>query len=225
MRKPGESVYCLSFWRDKFKGKSGDEPYFDVAEDGISAGKVMRIYVDAKRFPTWEKWKDEEDKARACAYIGNASMCGYFVKGGTSYPLSASPAFMIEQPELPGLDTILWVNVLCPNETEFHWAVEEAKKAAELKAKNLAPSELYAPFNNVQYRHREAAESDIDAFLRRNGVTPATAENDGTYDGAYGRKIYGPVPDDIKALLKKIGLGASECGNTLGELFQKWGVQ
>ena len=65
----------------------------------------------------------------------------------------------------------------------------------------------------------------IDAFLRRNGVTPATAENDGTYDGTYGRKIYGPVPDDIKALLKKIGLGASECGNTLGELFQKWGVQ
>ncbi len=225
MRKPGESVYCLSFWRNKLHGKSGDEPYFDVAEDGISAGKVMRIYVDAKRFPTWQKWKDEADKARACAYIGNASMCGYFVKGGTSYPLSASPAFMIEQPELPGLDTILWINVLCPNESEFHWAVEEAKKTAELKAKNLAPSELYAPFNNVQYRHREAAESDIDAFLRRNGVTPATAENDGTYDGAYGRKIYGPVPDDIKALLKKIGLGASECGNTLGELFQKWGVQ
>lgn len=78
---------------------------------------------------------------------------------------------------------------------------------------------------NVRYRHREAAESDIDAFLRRNGVTPATAENDGTYDGTYGRKIYGPVPDDIKALLKKIGLGASECGNTLGELFQRWGVQ
>lgn len=102
---------------------------------------------------------------------------------------------------------------------------KKQKKTAELKAKNLAPSELYAPFNNVQYRHREAAESDIDAFLRRNGVTPATAENDGTYDGAYGRKIYGPVPDDIKALLKKIGLGASECGNTLGELFQKWGVQ
>lgn len=94
------------------------------------------------------------------------------------------------------------------------------QKTAELKAKNLAPSELYAPFNNVQYRHREAAESDIDAFLRRNGVTPATAENDGTYDGTYGRKIYGPVPDDIKALLKKIGLGASECGNTLGELFR-----
>ena len=43
MRKPGESVYCLSFWRNKFQGKSGDEPYFDVAEDGISAGKVMRI--------------------------------------------------------------------------------------------------------------------------------------------------------------------------------------
>lgn len=223
MRKPGESVYCLSFWRNKFHGKSGDEPYFDVAEDGISAGKVMRIYVDAKRFPTWEKWKDEADKARACAYIGNASMCGYFVKGGTSYPLSASPAFMIERPELPGLDTILWINVVCPNESEFHWAVEEAKKTAELKAKNLAPSELYAPFNNVQYRHREAAESDIDAFLRRNGITPATAESDGTYDGTYGRKIYGPIPDDIKALLKKIGLGASECGNTLGELFQKWG--
>ena len=123
------------------------------------------------------------------------------------------------------VDTILWINVLCPNESEFHWAVEEAKKTAELKAKNLAPSEFYAPFNNVRYRHREAAESDIDAFLRRNGVTPATAENDGTYDGTYGRKIYGPVPDDIKALLKKIGLGASECGNTLGELFQKWGVQ
>ena len=35
----------------------------------------------------------------------------------------------------------------------------------------------------------------------------------------------GPVPDDIKALLKKIGLSASECGNTLGELFQRWGVQ
>ena len=140
MRKPGESVYCLSFWRDKFKGKSGDEPYFDVAEDGISAGKVMRIYVDAKRFPTWQKWKDEADKARACAYIGNASMCGYFVKGGTSYPLSASPAFMIERPELPGLDTILWINVLCPNESEFHWAVEEAKKRPNSRRRTWLPA-------------------------------------------------------------------------------------
>ena len=140
MRKPGESVYCLSFWRNKFHGKSGDEPYFDVAEDGISAGKVMRIYVDAKRFPTWEKWKDEEDKARACAYIGNASMCGYFVKGGTSYPLSASPAFMIERPELPGLDTILWINVVCPNESEFHWAVEEAKKRPNSRRRTWLPA-------------------------------------------------------------------------------------
>lgn len=142
MRKPGESVYCLSFWRNKFHGKSGDEPYFDVAEDGISAGKVMRIYVDAKRFPTWEKWKDEADKARACAYIGNASMCGYFVKGGTSYPLSASPAFMIERPELPGLDTILWINVVCPNESEFHWAVEEAKKNGRTQSEEPGPQRI-----------------------------------------------------------------------------------
>lgn len=221
MRKPDESVCCLSFWRDKFQGKSGDEPYFDVVEGGISAGKVMRVYVDAKRFPTWQKWKDEADKARACAYIGKTPMRGYFVKGGTAYPLSASPAFMIERPELPGLDTILWINVLCPNESEFHWAVEEAEKAAALKAKNLAPSELYAPFNNVQYRHREAAESDLDAFLRRNGIESMAAEAGGICDA----KVYGPVPEDIKKLLQKNGLTAAESGNTLGELFQKWGVQ
>ena len=67
-------------------------------------------------------------------------MCGYFVKGGTSYPLSASPAFMIERPELPGLDTILWINVLCPNESEFHWAVEEAKKRPNSRRRTWLPA-------------------------------------------------------------------------------------
>ena len=225
MRKPGESVYCLSFWRDKFKGKSGDEPYFDVAEDGISAGKVMRIYVDAKRFPTWQKWKDEADKARACAYIGNASMCGYFVKGGTSYPLSASPAFMIERPELPGLDTILWINVLCPNESEFHWAVEEAKKKrpnSRRRTRLPANSMRRSTMSSIDTGRPQRAilthfSGGTGSRLQRQRMTAHMTEHTGERFTGLSRMI-------SKALLKKIGLGASECGNTLGELFQKWRI-
>lgn len=221
MRRPNESIYCLNFWRNRFHGKSGDEPYFDVVGDGISTGKVLRVYVDARRFPTWSEWKMEADKARACAYVGESSMRGFYVKSGTAYPLCANPAFMVEGAEAPYLDPILWVNVLCPSESEFNWAVDEAKKVAALKAKKLGSSELYAPFNNVQYRHREAAESEIDAFLRRNGIESAAAEAGGVSD----MKTYGSVPDDIKELLGQNGLDASECGDTLGELFRKWGVQ
>lgn len=149
MERPNEAIYCLNFWQNKFHGKSGDEPYFDVVEGGFQSGKKMCVYVDARRFPTWSEWKTEADKARACAYVGESTLHGYFIKSGTAYPLSAAPPFMIEAAPASYLDPILWINVLCPSESEFHWAVAEAKNAAELKSKKLGPSELYAPFCNV----------------------------------------------------------------------------
>lgn len=164
MERPNEAIYCLNFWRNKFHGKSDDEPYFDVVEGGFQSGKKMRVYVDARRFPTWSEWKTEADKARACAYVGESTLHGYFIKSGTAYPLSAAPPFMIEAAPASYLDPILWINVLCPSESEFHWAVAEAKNAAELKSKKLGPSELYAPFCNVQYPHKEVLESELEAF-------------------------------------------------------------
>lgn len=128
---------------------------------------------------------------------------------------------MIEAAPASYLDPILWINVLCPSESEFHWAVAEAKNAAELKSKKLGPCELYAPFCNVQYPHKEVLESELEAFLRKNGIETAGAEADGISD----KKAYGPLPEDIKKLLRENGLDASECGDTLGELFQRWGIE
>lgn len=221
MERPNEAIYCLNFWRNKFHGKSGDEPYFDVVEGGFQSGKKMRVYVDARRFPTWSEWKTEADKARACAYVGESTLHGYFIKSGTAYPLSAAPPFMIEAAPASYLDPILWINVPCPSESEFHWAVAEAKNAAELKSKKLGPSELYAPFCNVQYPHKEVPESELEAFLRTNGIETARA----AAGGVSGEKTYGPLPEDIKKLLRENGLDASECGDTLGELFQRWGIE
>lgn len=107
MERPSEAIYCLNFWRNKFRGKSGDEPYFDVVEGGFQSGKKMRVYVDARRFPTWSEWKTEADKARACAYVGESTLHGYFIKSGTAYPLSAAPPFMIEAAPASYLDPIL----------------------------------------------------------------------------------------------------------------------
>ena len=69
--------------------------------------------------------------------------------------------------------------------------------------------------------HKEVLESELEAFLRTNGIETAGAEADGISD----EKTYGPVPEDIKKLLRENGLDASECGDTLGELFQRWGIE
>lgn len=84
MERPNEAIFCLNFWRNKFHGKSGDEPYFDVVEGGFQSGKKMRVYVDARRFPTWSEWKTEADKARACAYVGESTLHGISAQRGPS---------------------------------------------------------------------------------------------------------------------------------------------
>lgn len=221
MKKSSEQIYCLNFWRNRFHGKSGEEPYFDVLEDGVTAGKKMRVFVAAQRFQTWDDWKFEADKARACAYVGESATHGYFVKSGSSYPLCENPAFMIEKPEIPYLDIVFWINVMCSDSVAFHCALAQAKELAELKAKSLSPGEIYVPFHNAHRRHKATEETGLDAFLKKNGVAMPQTENCGVHDG----EIYGPVPDDIKTLLQKAGLYASDDGDTLGELFQRWGVQ
>ena len=87
--------------------------------------------------------------------------------------------------------------------------------------KSWGQVELYVPFCNVQYPHKEVLESELEAFLRKNGIETAGAEADGISD----EKTYGPLPEDIKKLLRENGLDASECGDTLGELFQRWGIE
>jgi len=57
--------------------------------------------------------------------------------------------------------------------------------------------------------------------LRTNGIETARA----AAGGVSGEKTYGPLPEDIKKLLRENGLDAPECGDTLGELFQRWGIE
>lgn len=51
--------YSLRVWRSA-GGMDGNEPYFEEGREsrGLNSCPVIRVYVDARLFSTWESWKN-----------------------------------------------------------------------------------------------------------------------------------------------------------------------
>lgn len=121
--------YSLRAWRSA-GGTDGNEPYFEEGHErrGLNSCPVIRVYVDARLFSTWESWKEEAERAKLGAIKGtdHRGEPTFFI--GTGGDFSGDPAFIVEL--IPGIGTRLWINVLCPSESEFY----RAKAAAEAEA-------------------------------------------------------------------------------------------
>ena len=96
--------YSLQAWRDA-GGEDGNEPYFeeDVQRRGLDYCPVIRVYVDARIFSTWEAWKAEAERAKLGAIKGKDIYGGLAFFGGVGYSFSGNPAFLVE--EIPGYGT------------------------------------------------------------------------------------------------------------------------
>lgn len=121
--------YSLHVWRSA-GGMDGNEPYFEEGREsrGLNSCPVIRVYVDARLFSTWENWKEEAERAKLGAIKGtdHRGEPTFFIGPGGDF--SGDPAFIVEL--IPGIGTRLWINVLCPSESEFY----RAKAAAEAEA-------------------------------------------------------------------------------------------
>ena len=121
--------YSLRAWRSA-GGTDGNEPYFDEGRSsrGLNSFPGIRVYVDARLCSTWESWMDEADRAKLGAIKGtdHRGEPTFFIGPGGDF--SGAPAFIVEL--IPGIGTRLWINVLCPSESEFY----RAKAAAEAEA-------------------------------------------------------------------------------------------
>lgn len=96
--------YSLQAWRDA-GGEDGNEPYFeeDVQRRGLDYCPVIRVYVDARIFSTWEAWKAEAERAKLGAIKGKDIYGGLAFFGGVGYSFSGNPAFLVE--DIPGYGT------------------------------------------------------------------------------------------------------------------------
>lgn len=101
--------YSLQAWRDA-GGEDGNEPYFeeDVQRRGLDYCPVIRVYVDARIFSTWEAWKAEAERAKLGAIKGKDIYGGLAFFGGVGYSFSGNPTFLVE--EIPGYGTRIGKN-------------------------------------------------------------------------------------------------------------------
>ena len=109
--------FNMTYWRSR--GGQG-VPYYDE----LPEQRKQRVYIDAAIFTKWEQWKSQADIARDAAIMGENCMTRAFVKRGDTLPLSADPPFMAERNWIT-FDYRIWINVLCPSETEFYRAVAD----------------------------------------------------------------------------------------------------
>lgn len=86
--------YSLQAWRDA-GGEDGNEPYFeeDVQRRGLDYCPVIRVYVDARIFSTWEAWKAEAERAKLGAIKGKDIYGGLAFFGGVGDSFPAIPPF------------------------------------------------------------------------------------------------------------------------------------
>ena len=126
--------YSLSAWR-KAGGVDGAEPYYeeDAELHGMRREPVLRVYVDAALFPEWEAWKAEAERAKLGVIKGANPVGGFTYFGGSGYTLSGDPAFIVE--DVRGIGMRLWINVLCPCESEFYRAKHDAAEEAENRSR------------------------------------------------------------------------------------------
>lgn len=114
--------FNLSYWREH---GGQDLPYYDE----LPAQRKQRVYIDAAIFTRWETWKVQADIAREAAVMGQNPMTQGWVKRGDALPLSADPPFMAEYNRFTQ-EYRLWINALCPSESEFKRAVAACAERA-----------------------------------------------------------------------------------------------
>ena len=169
--------YSLQAWRDA-GGEDGNEPYFeeDVQRRGLDYCPVIRVYVDARIFSAWEAWKAEAERAKLGAIKGKDIYGGLAFFGGVGYSFSGNPAFLVE--EIPGYGTRIWINVLCPNESEFCRAKADAEEEVEererwAKKHGMAANALNCPqyaARTTRYCSLQSQRSELEKQLERWGI-------------------------------------------------------
>ena len=163
--------YSLQAWRDA-GGEDGNEPYFeeDVQRRGLDYCPVIRVYVDARIFSAWEAWKAEAERAKLGAIKGKDIYGGLAFFGGVGYSFSGNPAFLVE--DIPGYGTRIWINVLCPNESEFCRAKADAEEeAARRKRHGVAVNALSDSQRTTRYCSLQNQRSELEKQLERWGGT------------------------------------------------------
>lgn len=162
----------IDFWaRRDAGGEDGNEPYFeeDVQRRGLDYCPVIRVYVDARIFSTWEAWKAEAERAKLGAIKGKDIYGGLAFFGGVGYSFSGNPAFLVE--DIPGYGTRIWINVLCPNESEFCRAKADAEEeAARRKRHGVAVNALSDSQRTTRYCSLQNQRSELEKQLGRWGV-------------------------------------------------------
>ena len=162
--------YSLQAWRDA-GGEDGNEPYVeeDVQRRGLDYCPVIRVYVDARIFSAWEAWKAEAERAKLGAIKGKDIYGGLAFFGGVGYSFSGNPAFLVE--EIPGYGTRIWINVLCPNESEFCRAKADAEEeAARRNRHGVAANALSDSQRTTRYCSLQSQRSELEKQLERWGI-------------------------------------------------------
>lgn len=162
--------YSLQAWRDA-GGEDGNEPYFeeDTQRRGLDYCPVIRVYVDARIFSAWEAWKAEAERAKLGAIKGKDIYGGLAFFGGVGYSFSGNPAFLVE--EIPGYGTRIWINVLCPNESEFCRAKADAAEETTRRSRcGMAANTLNNSKRTTQYCSLLNQRSELEKQLERWGI-------------------------------------------------------
>ena len=162
--------YSLRAWRDA-GGENGNEPYFedDMQRCGLDYCPVIRVYVDSCIFSTWETWKPEAERAKLGAIKGKDIYGGLAFFGGEGYSFSGNPAFLVE--EIPGYGTRIWINVLCPNESEFCRAKADGEEEAARRSQcGMATNMLNNSQRTAQYCSLLNQRSELEKQLERWGI-------------------------------------------------------
>lgn len=127
-------------------------------DEGTPIGKTTKIYVSASWYEQWPDWKTQADIAREAHCLEFDRFNDFFVKGGSSYPLSGDPKFLLEKSAVFASGYEIWINVCCPGADEFQRTLAEAKRRisgyqndSELRAADLDPLPML-PIPSIEFQ-------------------------------------------------------------------------
>ena len=147
-------------------GDTGKPPYYDTVWDKDEYNqpcKVRRIFISADWFSDWQSWSRQARAALNAAIGGECDPLRTVQRSTEGYPVSGTPHFLIDEADAFGKPvTAIWINALCPSESEFTATVAEAKSLiaerqrviardghAGLTAALAAEAPHYNPLNNA----------------------------------------------------------------------------
>lgn len=166
--------FSLRAWRDA-GGADGNEPYYEEDDNPRGSNKVcmLRVYVDARIFSTWEAWKPEAERAKLGMIRTRCPQDCLSASLNIDREFSGDPAFIVE--EIPNIGTRLWINVLCPSESEFYRAradaEEEAAERENMRRNNgsALAAPRYMP-RTTKYCSLQNQRSELEKQLERWGI-------------------------------------------------------